>query len=101
MSDYEIRESSFQEVSWNPLEPDKVMWRSDRRLWWAADGKLIPEKNGRIPVDAVQFAAGVGGQVPFDIACACGLVDELKSEERRDESNRGAGATSIRRVTGS
>jgi hypothetical protein len=78
MIKYEITQSSLKTVAWNPLELDKApekMWTSDRRLWWTADGKLIAEKNGRIPADAIRLAAGVGGQVPLEAARASGLIE--------------------------
>jgi hypothetical protein len=78
MDRYEIMESPFQEVSWDPLNPDKVekMWKNNtgRVIWEMTDGKLVAEKDGRIPANAVRLAAGVAGQIPEELARANGLV---------------------------
>jgi hypothetical protein len=78
MIKYEITQSSFETVSWDPLNPDKdkgtKMWRSNKRIWETTDGKLVAERNGRIPADAIRLAVGIGGQIPEELARANGLV---------------------------
>jgi hypothetical protein len=79
MSDYEYRESPFETVSLDLLNPDKdkgtKMWRSNKRIWETSDGRLVPEQNGRIPADAVRLAVGIGGQIPEEVAKANGLIE--------------------------
>lgn len=62
------------------------MWTSDRKIWETTDGKLVAEKDGRIPQDAVRLACGIGGQIPEEAAIANGFIAEAKAIEAPEEN---------------
>lgn len=60
------------------LEVNTVaMWISDRRLWETTEGKLVAEKDGRIPQNAIRLKAGIGTEIPEEVARANGLLPPL------------------------
>lgn len=73
---------------WKVTEAVKPMiWKSDRRIWRLADGSFKAETNGRIPVDAVSMYAGIGTDIPEDIAIKNGwLSPETKAIESSPEN---------------
>lgn len=58
-----------------------AMWTSDRRLWETTDGKLVAEIDGRIPKDAVRLAAGIGTEIPEEVARKHGFLPPLAVSE--------------------
>lgn len=60
-------------------------WTSDRRLWETSEGKLIPEVNGRIPQNAIRMAAGIGTEIPEDVAIANGLIPDPNPAQEAPE----------------
>lgn len=51
-------------------------WRSDRRIWETTEGKLVPEQDGRIPKNATRLAAGIGTEIPEEVAIAHALIPD-------------------------
>lgn len=57
-------------------------WVCDRRIWETTEGKLVPEQNGRIPANAVRLAAGIGSEIPEEVAIAHGLIPDPNMEAK-------------------
>lgn len=60
------------------------MWVSDRRIWETTDGKLVAEVNGRIPQDATRMAAGIGSEIPEEVARKHGFLPPLETEPKEE-----------------
>ena len=65
--------------NWNQEGKTVAMWVSDRKIWETTDGSLVAEVNGRIPQDAVKLAAGIGTELPEDVARIHGFLPTLET----------------------
>lgn len=67
-------------VEWRIKQEIKMpkTWTSDRRIWEMSDGRLVGEIDGRIPQNgAVRLAAGIGTEIPEDVARRHGFLPPL------------------------
>lgn len=64
------------------------MWGpATERYWETSDGRLIAERDGRIPSDAVRLAVGKGGYIPEEVAIRNGIIpDPYKTEAKAIEA---------------
>lgn len=88
-SEFDRLEKAFIETveRWNGKEEKPVLWKCDRRIWRTADGNFKTETNGRIPADAVTLYAGVGTEIPEEVAIKNGwLTPQSKAVEAPQEN---------------
>lgn len=89
-SEFDRLEEALQHTleRWSGREAGDVSkkFTSDRRLWRMKDGSIKEEVNGRISPDAVSLFAGVGSEIPEEIARELGLIPETKAIEAPAEN---------------
>lgn len=62
------------------------MWTADKRLWETTEGKLVAEIDGRIPQNATRLGAGIGTEIPEEVAIANGLIPNPEPEAKAIEA---------------
>lgn len=68
------------------------MWKSDKKIWKLQDGGFKVESEGRIPAGAVSLYAGVGTDIPEEIAKQHGWIGpDAKAITQPDENKALAG----------
>lgn len=77
-AEYDRLEASLMGVIQDWKLKDEVikvkMWTSDSIIWELSDRRLIRGNDQRIPQDAIRQAAGVGTEIPEEIAIKHGLI---------------------------
>lgn len=67
-------------------ETNMPMYICDKRYWETSDGGWVEEKDGRIPQDAIRLAAGIGTEIPEQVAKAKGILPETKAISQPEEN---------------
>lgn len=88
--EFDRLEKAFLETveRWRRIgDPNPMMWKSDRFIWKMGDGSFKAVSDQRIPTGAVTLYAGIGTEIPQEIALKNGwFTPEGKAVEAPEEN---------------